>query len=292
MSKFNAYQAVTDQIIALMDQHGADWCKPWVSNNAGLQISAESGKAYRGINQLLLMTAGRSDPRWATYKAWQRVGAQVRKGEKGRQILFFKPLEIADRDTGEDKTIPMARVYTVFNAEQVDGIEALPVTDAPNEAERIARADQFIAATGANIRHGQSGAFYSPTIDYIGMPDRETFRATKTSTATECYYSTMLHELTHWTGHKSRCDRDLSKGRFGDKAYAFEELVAELGATFACAALGISPEPRADHAQYLNNWRAVLKQDNRAIIKAAKLAQQAYEYLEQGAAQQPAEQAA
>lgn len=279
-SKFNAYDHVTNKIIDLMDQHGTGWVKPWASTGGnGLQISADSGKAYRGINQLLLLCSEFGDHRWATYKAWQRMGAQVRKGEKGTSILFFKPLEITDKQTGEEKTIPMARVYTVFNADQVDGAEPLPIADLPNEAERLSAVEAFVSATGADIRHGQSGAFYKPTADWVGMPNREAFTSTEHSTATECYYSTLLHELTHWTGHRSRLNRDQSN-RFGDQAYAFEELVAELGAAFACAALGISNEPRPDHAQYLAHWRAVLKKDNRAIVTAAKLAQQAFEYLE------------
>lgn len=279
MAKFNAYDSVTATILDLMSTHGSNWIKPWGVNGGGLQVSAETGKAYTGINQLLLMSSQYADNRWGTYKAWKRMGAQVNKGEKGTQIIFFKPLSITDRDTGEEKNIPMARVYTVFNASQVEGVAPL---EKPQDGtgERIKAVEAFVSATGADIRHGHSGAFYKPTADWVGMPNLESFLDTDASTATENYYSTLLHELSHWTGHRSRLDRKLDQSRFGDSAYAFEELVAELGAAFACAALGITNEPRPDHAQYLASWVRVLKKDNKAIVKAAKLAQQAFEYIE------------
>lgn len=281
MAKFNAYQHVTDQILGLMEKHGSGWTKPWVDAEHGtIAVNAKTGAPYRGINQALLMFCTEfSDPRWGTYKCWQEKGAQVRKGEKGTQIIFFKQVETKDKATDEKKVIPLARVYTVFNANQCDGVEALPVVEMPSEAERIKSVERFVAGTGAQLRYGKEGAYYSPIADYVGMPALEQFRATKNSTATENHYSTLLHELTHWTGHSKRKAREFGQ-RFGDNAYAFEELVAELGAAFACAALGISQAPREDHAQYLNNWREVLRKDNRAIVTAAKHAQAAFEYLE------------
>jgi antirestriction protein ArdC len=172
----------------------------------------------------------------------------------------------------------MARASYVFNADQVDGFEAPPLPEPKDPAQILDRAEAFIAATGADIRHGGNRAFYRFPDDFIQMPERERFMGTETSTATESYYSTLLHELTHWTGSAKRCDRAFGK-RFGDEAYAVEELVAELGAAFLCADLGITLEPRADHAAYIDNWLKVLKADKKAIFTAASQAAKATDYL-------------
>ena len=145
-------------------------------------------------------------------------------------------------------------------------------------AKTLADIETFIARTGAAIIHGGERACYSPKLDEIQMPQQEAFVGSSTSSATEAYYATLLHELTHWTAPAHRCDRDLS-GRFGSEAYAMEELVAELGAAFLCADLGIANEPRADHAQYLSHWLKVLKADKRAIFTAASKAAQATAFL-------------
>jgi antirestriction protein ArdC len=139
-------------------------------------------------------------------------------------------------------------------------------------------ADAFVAATGATIAHGGSRAYYRPSTDSIQLPPRDAFIGTRTSNPAESYYSTVLHELTHWTSHAQRCDRQLGK-RFGDDAYAMEELVAELGAAFLCARIGITAEPRIDHAQYLASWLSVLKADKRAIFTAASKASESTDWL-------------
>lgn len=280
-TKFNAYETVTNKIIALMEEHGSNWCKPWAvhGGSAQLQHNANTGRPYQGMNQFLLMWAGYSDNRWGPYGTWQKLGAQVRKGETATRIL--KPIMIKVRqDDGTEETILTGfSEMCVFNAEQCEGVSALPPVER-TEHERIADAEAFVANTGAVILHGDDSAYYSPVMDHIGMPDLETFKGTGTSSAVESYYSTLLHELTHWTMHKSRCNRNNEGSSFGNETYAFEELVAELGATFACASLGISPEPRADHAQYLNAWIKALKDDDRAIMRAASQAQKAHKYLE------------
>ena len=152
-----------------------------------------------------------------------------------------------------------------------------PVTD---PVTRDGHAEAFISATGADIRHGGQCAFYRPATDHIQMPERELFTGTQTSSATEAYYGTLLHELTHWTGAKTRCARNLT-GRFGSQAYAMEELVAELGSAFLSAELGITPVPRPDHAGYIASWLKVLKEDKRAIFTAASKAAQAADFLQQ-----------
>ena len=199
------------------------------------------------------------------------AGAQVRKGEKASYVVFYQGNHRRD-DTG---TRLFARATPVFAAEQVEGYAAPALPEPPaNPIEPIERADAFIAATGAVIHHGGSRAFYRRSTDDIHLPPREAFRGT----AAEAYYSTKLHELTHWTGIESRCNRQFGK-RFGDDAYAMEELVAELGAAFLCADLGISDAPHADHAQYLDTWLRVLKADKKAIFTAASKASQAAEFL-------------
>ena len=281
--KANAYDVITAKVIAQLESAEAgQWQKGWVSAAGGLATSMSTGKAYRGINQLVLMWAGLPDRRWGTYKAWQDVGAQVPRGAAGTAVLFFSTFDKKDKaglKTGE--TGAFAKISYVWNASQVENAPALPVVETPNLAQRNAAVDEFIANTGADIRHGQAGAFYKPTADWIGMPDRDLFVDTETSSATEGYYSTLLHELAHWTGHRSRLDRVFEGSkRFGGEAYAFEELVAELASVFACAEMGVEAEPRADHAQYLASWLKVLKSDNRAIVTAAKHAQAAVEHLQ------------
>lgn len=285
-SKINAYEIVTTQIIAAIEAGAGKFQMPWHrSQSEGLPTNAATGNAYRGINIFNLwvgaLAGGFSSSTWASYKQWQAKGAQVRKGEKGTQIVFFKPLEVSREQDGETvkDTIPLIRLSTVFNAEQVDGYEeqTTPVQDL---TERLSAADAFVQATGADIRHGGGQAFYQPGGDYIAMPKREAFTGTDTSNATEAYYSTLLHELTHWTGHKSRLARLELKNRFGSEGYAFEELVAELGAAFACQSLGITTVPREDHAAYIQSWLKALKGDSKAVFKAAAEAQKALDFLQ------------
>ena len=273
--KQDTYQIVTDKIISLMEEHGTDWSKPWKVQgiNAGIPYSMSTGEAYTGINALLLGWSGHSDMRWGTYKAWQEKGAQVRKGEKATQIIFFKVLQKENKEGNIDK-IPLMRTYSVFNAAQCDNVPALPEVKALTECERIQKAEQFIAASGADIRHGdESRAYYVPSHDFISLPRAEHFNTM------QGYYATLLHELTHWTGNSSRLDRLKSTG-FGSDLYAKEELVAEMGSAYLCALLGIEDEPREDHAQYLNCWIKQLKEDKYAITRAASAAKKACEFLQ------------
>ena len=207
-------------------------------------------------------------------QAMQGMGAQVRKGERASQIVVWK--EVADKRTDDESTVMVGMGYSVFNAAQVDGYTAPGVLPTLSDAERIAAADEYFGAIGATVRHGYDRAYYQPSGDMIAMPDFAAFKGPA------YYYSTLAHELTHWTGAKRRLDRTFGQ-RFGDSAYAAEELVAELGAAFQCAVLGIDSEPRADHAQYVAHWLKVLKADKRAIFMAASKAQAAVDYLAQQA---------
>lgn len=284
--KFDAYQSITDQIIGLIETHGAHWVKPWVGNGgtAKRPISISTGKPYQGCNPLLLWAAGFNDHRWGTYKAWQEKGCQVKAGQKaGAHIVFFKALDIKDKESGEDKTVPFLRMTAVFNAEQVEGAEPLveSTPESPAEAdERVAAALTFARNTGANVNvvAGSDRAYYSPLSDKIVVPAITDFIGTATSSAQEAYAGTILHELIHWSGHRSRLDR-LKAASFGDADYATEELVAELGATFLCADLQISAEPRPDHAQYLAAWLKALKGDKRLVVRAAGAASKAVNFL-------------
>ncbi len=276
-------QTIIDAIEGTTDK----WEMPWHrSHVSGLPGNATTGNHYNGVNILSLWCAtsssGYTSSQWASYKQWASVGAQVRKGEKGSLVVFYKQLQHEGMNSkGEtvERSFMMARASSVFNADQVDDWKgAADPVELVDETERLARADALIAASGADIRHGGEAAYYQPTTDAVHVPNRDRFKATERSSATENYYSTMFHELTHWTGPESRCNRTFGK-RFGDDAYAVEELVADLGAAFLCGDLGIVASPRDDHAKYLNHWLKVLKADSRAIFTAASKASAAIKYL-------------
>lgn len=216
-----------------------------------------------------------------TYKQAQALGAQVRKGEKGAPVTFASSITCQEHDeaTGIDSKRDefFLKQYTVFNVEQIDGLPARYSTPAPeaerNQAQRIVAAEDFFAELGADIRHGSSQAFYSPAQDRVQMPAFEAF------TDAESYYATLGHECIHWTRQPARLDRDFGRERFGDAGYAQEELVAELGAAFLAADLGIELTLRPDHASYITPWLKVLKNDKRAIFTAASHAQKALDFL-------------
>lgn len=278
--KQDIYTETTERIITLMEQHGADWVRPWACSAAGELRNGASGHKYRGINRILLGLSGYGMPLWASYKQWGSKGGQVRKGERATHVLFYKPLVLTDKDTGKEKTVPLLRSFPVFNIAQTEGIEPPVAAETINRAFGIDEvAEKFMADTGAQVHHGGDRACYIPALDLVRLPEKTSFTGSSSSTAEEAYYSTAFHELIHWSGHKSRLDRNLNAARFGHSAYAFEELVAELGAAYACQSLGISAEPRADHAQYLNNWLAVLRNDKKAIFTAAALAEKAFGFL-------------
>lgn len=272
--KTDLYETVTNRVLEMMETHGSNWVNPFARKGASLRpYNIASQKAYRGINTLLLGWSEFASPVWGTYKQWNERDCQVRKGEKGNTIVFWQFIEKEDQTV-----IPFLRHYTVFNADQVDGYEA-PTLEVTDGAETIAAAEDFFRQVPATIRHSDEGrAFYSPSSDHIQMPHKHVFEDTPTSSATECYYSTMAHELVHWTGHKSRLDRDLKNG-FGSEGYAREELVAEIGAALLCATLGLSVEPRADHAHYLNGWMSKLADHKREFVSAASAAAKAVDFI-------------
>ena len=269
-------EEITNKVISLMEEHGSDWTKPWLVNS-GMPINVVSRNEYHGINIMMLAMSQMPTNEWGTYKQWKEKDAQVMKGEKGTHIIFYKSLTKESAiEGGKDIVIPMMRNYTVFNSSQVEGYE-IETPEPKGLGEKMDDVEEFIGNSGANIIDGAM-AYYSPSDDKIRIPDVEYFFGTSTSSEIECYYSTLLHELTHWTGASHRLDRDL-KNKNGSKDYAKEELVAELGATFLGIQLGIHNEPRVDHAQYLNAWMKVLKDDTTAIFKASTMASKAVDYL-------------
>jgi len=285
--KPDVYQRVTDKIVSQLEQGVRPWEQPWNAEHAAGRITRplrHNGQAYQGINVLMLwaeaVQRGFAAPIWMTFRQAKELGAHVRKGESGSLVVFASTLQRTetDEETGEEtaQDIPFMKGYTVFNVEQIEGLPAhFYAVSAPqiDPVQRIAHAEQFFAATGATIRHGGGRACYSITQDHIQMPPFESFRDA------ESYYATLAHEVTHWTRHPSRLDRDFGRKRWGDEGYAMEELVAELGAAFLAADLALAPEPREDHAAYLSHWLTVLKQDKRAIFTAAAHAQRAADFL-------------
>ncbi|MEZ5938375.1 MAG: zincin-like metallopeptidase domain-containing protein [Hyphomonadaceae bacterium] len=281
------YTRITNQIISSLEQGVKPWTQPWNAAHAAGPVSRplrHSGETYSGINVLVLwataMERGYAGPIWMTFKQALELGGCVRKGEKSSPVVYAGSLNRTEQDdkTGEDveRTIPFLKGYTVFNIEQIDGLPAhyyAPAADTKNPDQRVAEADAFFASTRADIRHGGNSAFYAPGPDFVQMPNFDAFRSA------EDYYASLAHECTHWTRHKSRLDRDFGREKFGDAGYAREELVAELGAAFLCADLGLGLKDRDDHAAYIGHWLQVLREDKRAIFSAAAHAQRACDFL-------------
>jgi antirestriction protein ArdC len=282
--KPDTYQQITDRIVAALEAGTRPWRRDWKVGAdggaaAGLALPRRAnGEHYRGINVLLLWNAageqGFQSDRWFTFKQASDLGAKVRKGSKATQICFFKPLAVTrTNEAGEetDATIPLIRGYSVFNADQIDGLPAR-FASAPlaivGGLERDEASEAALRSTGADIREGGERAFYSPSQDFVQMPDFQRFETASG------FLATLAHELCHWSGGDARLARAL-RNQFGSKDYAFEELIAEIGAAFVCARLGIAGEHFDNHAAYVAGWLEKLKGDKRAIFKAASAAQAA-----------------
>ncbi len=288
--RIDIHQQVTDQIIDLLDKVSPDdYESPFARlGSRGLPVNPVTTNRYHGVNVLSLWFNQNSkfftSNQWATFKQWKEKGAQVRKGEKGSRIIFYKTLvKSGENGKGEEENvkIPMLKTYTVFNANQVDGYEHLDksLTLQTDKVERLNLVDKFCKSSGADIRHENNRAYYSSTHDYINMPKTSFFFDTAQASATENYYSTLLHELTHWTGAKHRLDRDKARGKAEIEKYAFEELVAELGAAFLCAQHGITQTQPDHHAIYIKGWLKAFKDDKTYIFKASARAAKATEFL-------------
>ncbi|MGX8009089.1 ArdC family protein [Mesorhizobium sp. ORM8.1] len=282
----NFYDDVTDRIIAELEAGRFPWVQPWGTAAATATLSmprnAGTNRTYSGINVLILWGAviqhGFPTQSWLTFRQALSLGGSVRKGERGTTVVYADRFVPADekkrtRETGEEaQAIPFLKRFTVFNVTQCEGLlDALAISAPPPDAGLIEpRVEALIKATGIDFRIGGSSAYYEPTHDYVQVPPPQAFFEPVN------WHRTALHELGHATGHRSRLARDFS-GSFGTRKYAFEELVAEIGAAFSCAALGIVPTVR--HADYIGSWLEVLREDNRAIVRAASQASKAADWL-------------
>lgn len=276
-----AYEDITARIIQAIESGaatGEGYRMPWHSAG-GRPVNVASGRAYRGINTLILWSEaqerGYSSALWGTLKQWNEKGARVRKGEKSSLVVFWKDLPTKADEEAEDGRRFVLKTSRAFNLAQVEGYDAPAGEGAPmgQHLPHIETAAEDLAqAARVDFRLEGSRAFYHGLLDYVQIPEPADFHSV------EGFQSVLLHECVHWSGHKTRLDRQFGK-RFGDQAYAFEELVAELGAAFLCADLGVSNEPRHDHAEYVANWLRVLRNDPRAIFTASSAAARAADFL-------------
>lgn len=291
--KFDVHAYVTDAIIAAIEAGTAPWRKPWTGDKSGAAFPLRgNGEAYRGINVIMLwLTAtekGYASPFWLTFKQAKEHGAHVRKGEKSTTVVYYGQAE-RENDEGEEVRFSFAKAYRVFNADQIEGLpeeyyraQATEARDLGTEADPTL--EGYFASTGARIETSEGPrAYYHPLHDHIHMPPIATFHSANG------YYATLAHELTHWTGHSSRLDR-LKKGR-DRAAYAYEELIAEIGACMVCAHLGLVPDFEQS-AAYVESWLKALKDDKRLIFSAASEAQKAFDLITQRADRRADAQAA
>jgi antirestriction protein ArdC len=278
--KRDVYAEVSERILAELERGAVPWVKPWTATpGRNVPQNAVTNRPYSGCNVILLWLArnrGWATPRFLTFKQAIEAGGNVRKGEHGTKVYFVKQLQVknGEGDEAESRLVPMLREYTVFNIDQCeslsDSVKAGKPMRVRNPDTRDAFADEFLRATHSDIREGQGEAYFAPGGDFISLPAFEAFKGA------DHFYNVAFHELTHWTGHKSRLDRDL-KNRFGAREYAAEELVAELGAAFLSAEFGFDGNVR--NAGYIATWIELLKADKRAFFTACSKASKATDYL-------------
>lgn len=287
--KFDIYQDITNRIIAALEKGTMPWVKPWV---AGLPQNAVSGRYYNGINVLLLQIEaeekGYQSTKWITAKAANELGGHIRKGEKSTRIVKYCPIEKEKHDDNgevildengnpEIEHYAIIKGYPMFNIEQCEGLPEylFLVEKEPSEIQKIAEVKQILEGMGIKVKHHCGDrAYYRPSSDSISMPTMKIFCSERS------YYSVLLHEMIHATGHKDRLNREgvtSKKSKFGNELYAFEELIAELGSAFMCTALGF--DTISFNASYIDSWIKVLKSDKKAIFKASGHARRATEYL-------------
>jgi antirestriction protein ArdC len=278
-------EKITQKIIKALENGGLPpWRMPWKDDlNCGLPVNVVSKRHYRGINPWLLLFAnmehGFHGKWWGTYRQWEALGGQVmarpkevKSGEWGTQIIFWKPLTVKDKeDETKEKKVLLLRTYTVFNIDQVEGdLQKYRQLHTPTDTDLIPvneQADKVIAATGAIIKHGGNRAYYSLTGDFIQLPNRSQFSDAQ-------YYETAMHELVHWT------EKRLDWKRGDENTYAMGELVAEMGSCFLCAELGIKVgDTLPNHVSYLDHWLKAMKHDTKFIFQASTQASKAADFI-------------
>lgn len=276
--KRDLYQEITDKIITSLEQGVRPWKCPWDQSRyggfEGIPYNLKSGFSYRGINIPILWATqhekGYQANGWLSYKQAEALGGNVKRGEKSTTVVYWNFVDVEEGD--KQKRIPFLKWYNVFNLDQCEGIESKPAIKREQTWEDIQRIESIIQANNVDLRFEAVGvrACYSPSFDFISMPKKERFNTSGD------YYCTLFHEMTHWTGHQSRLEREF-KGRFGDESYAFEELIAEMGSAFLFADLGL--EGNVQHDSYIASWLRVLKNDKKAIFKAATEASKAHQFI-------------
>lgn len=269
-----AYDRITERIINLMQQGTVPWHKPW-HIQTGMPRNLVSKKPYRGINTFLLMSMGFESPNWLTYRQAVQLGGNVKKGEKSCPVVFWKPLQVTDEESGEIEKIPFLRLYHVFHESQCEGLKNVPAADesafvVTEAAEIVANMPQVPV-----IKHGMTQAYYAPRQDIVGMPDTRRFKTE------DGYHATLFHELVHSTGHEKRLKRQsiMERNGFGTDPYAKEELIAELGSAFLCGQAGIVERTAESSAAYIQNWLERLSNDKTLIVYAAAQAQKAADFI-------------
>lgn len=278
------YSRITDKIIAELEAGTVPWIRPWSGGDDPFPRNALSQRAYRGINTVLLgmeaNTQGYATNQWLTFRQATQLGGHVRKGEHGSSVVWFE-MKLLEKDQEatldepgdtDKRYVPLIKVFSVFNVDQIEGLPERYCMPTPEEPgwDACLKAEQIIGCSGADIRHQGFQAFYSPPNDLIYLPAKGSFKEAAG------YYGTALHELCHWTGHTTRLGRKLGR-RFGESAYAMEELIAEMGAAFLAAHCRLDGQLR--HASYIASWLEVLSRDKRAVFLAAAQAQKAADYL-------------
>lgn len=268
-----SYERITERIVGLLEQGTVPWHKPW-SVQTGLPRNLVTKKPYRGINPFLLMAAGYESPHWLTFRQAIQLGGSVKKGEKACPVVFWKPLQVKDEGSGEMEKIPLLRLYFVFNVAQCEGLKNVPAEDdsfaATEAAEIVAKMPQPPV-----VKHGMKQAYYSPSSDIVGMPERKRFNTE------DGYHATLFHELVHSTGHEKRLKRTsiTERNGFGTDPYCKEELIAELGSAFLCGHAGIVERTIDSSASYIESWLKRLQDDKTLIVYAAAQAQKAADFI-------------
>jgi len=275
-------EEVTNRIVAALESGEVPfWRRGWTrSEHSGPPTNAVSRKPYQGINRVLLSLMGHDSKWWATYKQWQSVGGQVRRGEKSVTGIIYKPItkkSVAEDGEIETSSFALLKTFSLFHISQIEGdldqFRDAPTTEIESTFVDFSPAEEAFRLTGAEVRFGGDRAFYSPSGDFIQLPQKNAFDPNQ-------YYPVLAHEISHWTGHESRLNRLEKFARFGSEAYALEELVAELGSAYLCNELGV---PQSDDlsnvTSYLSNWLKILKRDHSAIFSVASSASKTADFV-------------
>jgi antirestriction protein ArdC len=269
-----SYERITNHIVGLLEQGTVPWHKPW-QVTTGLPRNLVTKKPYRGINPFLLMASGYESPHWLTFRQAIQLGGTVKKGEKACPVVFWKPMEMTDTESGEVEKVPLLRLYYVFNVAQCEGLKNAPAAEADTFA--VTKTAEIVAGMPQPpvVKHGMSHAYYSPINDIVGLPERKRFDTE------DAYHATLFHELIHSTGHEKRLKRlsIMERNGFGSDPYCKEELIAELGSAFLCGQAGIVERTIDNSAAYLEGWLKRLQEDKTLIVYAAAQAQKAADFI-------------